>query len=381
VAVLVLVHVLATVDHARAEDAAPAPAPVVAFDDLVTAAAACEAGAVEALMTAAAVVDAREAADALFSTARACETRASDPARALVLYERILEDYPDARVAIGAETRRDALVALIGSDGAGAERARRFETLKERGGLSPSDAVLAEAAALAQEAWPGAGEVALWRAEALRRIGRLGDAAAAYDAVVARFPATAWAARAAEGGAAVAIARHRWDDAEARIARLPATERDDLAVRDSLRGDLADERAHVRRYVTAWIAFAAGVLLLIASLAQAAGSLRAVGRALRPPFEVAFAAPVVGILLIAAATSHAEIGPAVATISSGGIAIAWLSGAALVAAKARGQRLRARIAGHVVVSLIAIAGLVYVALTRHDLIDMVVETVRFGPDP
>ena len=366
----------------HAEDAAPAPAPGgVPFEDVVANATECEPAAVEALMAAVSVVDGREAADALFSTARACETRRNDPARALALYEQIIEDYPDERVAIGAETRRDALVALIGSDGAGAERAQRFEALKAQGGLQPSEAALREAAALAQEAWPGAGEVALWRAEALRRTGRLEAAAAAYDDVVARFPATAWAARAAEGAAAVAIQRHRWGDAEARIAKLPDTERDDRAVRDSLRVDLAAERAHVRWYVAAWVAFVAGLLLLIASLAQAAGSLRAVGRALRPPIEVAFAVPVVGILLIAAATSHVEIGPAVALISIGGIAIAWLSGAALVAAKARGKPVRARVAGHVAASLIAIAGLVYVALTRHDLIEMVIETVRFGPDP
>jgi hypothetical protein len=353
----------------------------VSLEDWTSAASACDPAAVEELLLAVVGEQARAAADALFSTARACEMRAGDPARALRLYEQILDHYPDERVALAAEVRRDALVARIGSDGAHVERARRFEALKARGGLQPSAEVLGEAEALAKEAWPGAGEVALWRAEALRRIGRLDAAAAAHDDVLARFPGTAWAARAAEGGAAVAIARHRWDDAEARIAKLPATERDDRAVRDSLRVDLAGERTHVRWYVAAWIGFLAGVLLLIASLVQAAGSLRAVVRALRPPTEVAFAAPVVGILLIAAATSHVEIGPAVGLISVGGIAIAWLSGAALVAAKARGWPLRRRIAGHVVVSVVAIAGLVYVALTRHDLIEMVVETVRFGPDP
>jgi tetratricopeptide (TPR) repeat protein len=360
---------------AHADDPAP-----TTFEDLAAAAAECTPTAVEAMLAAAAAAPPREVADALFSVARACETRAGDPARALALYERILRDHPDERVAIGAQTRRDALVALIGTDGAAAERARRFAALRERAGLQPDAAVLAEADALAHEAWPGAGEVALWRAEALRRTGRLAPAAAAYDDVLARFPGTAWAARAAEGAAAVAIRRHRWDDAEARIARLPSAAGDDRAVRDGLVAELATERTRVRWYLAAWIGLVVAVLLLAASLAQAAGSLRAVGRALRPPVEVAYAAPVVGILLIAAATSHAEIGPAIALISGGGLVIAWLSGAGLAAARRRGTLERWRIAAHVAVTLLGVAALVYVAIMRNGLLEMIVETVRFGPD-
>ncbi|MCW5807564.1 MAG: hypothetical protein KIT31_34725, partial [Deltaproteobacteria bacterium] len=55
-----------------------------------------------------------ELADTLFAAARACEDTLADPARALRLYERILAEEPDARVATAAARRAEQLRGRVG---------------------------------------------------------------------------------------------------------------------------------------------------------------------------------------------------------------------------------------------------------------------------
>src|SRR4029079_1326577 len=137
-----------------------------------------------------------------------------------------------------------------------------------------------------------------------------------------------------------------------------------------------------RWYMAAWVAIAGAFAALIASLADAVrrrppGARRA---ALRPPVEVVFLAPVAAVLVGGAFTAHPLIAPAVAAIAAGGLALSWLSGAALEALRAGGRGHTARSVAQVAVCLIGVAGVVYVALTRQDLLDTVIETVRFGPE-
>jgi hypothetical protein len=61
--------------------------------------------------------------------------------------------------------------------------------------------------------------------------------------------------------------------------------------------------------------------------------------------------------------------------------MAWLSGAALDALRARERPVRARALVHVAVCLVGIAALGYVVMMRDNLLDMVIETVKFGPEP
>jgi hypothetical protein len=361
-------------------DPDPEPPPSV-FGALAEAARSCDPAAVNALV--AALPQARgaeEASDALFTTARKCETVASDPVTALALYQRIVTDYPDARAAKGSATRLAELTALVGSDGAGADLARRFLALKQRASKSVDDAVLAEADGLARAAWPGAGDAALWRAERLRELGRFDAAAAAFDDVGARFADPILAKRAAVGAAAVAIYRHRFDDAARRIAALPADEPSDRAVRDDLAEQLENRRWRIAWYVRSWIVLIASIVLLLGSIAHATRSVRGMLRALVPPPEVLYAAPVLAILIFTSMTAFVPIIPAVAIIAGGGLALAWLSGAGLVAARRAGRPMRARAIIHAVVTALGVTALVYIAVTRSDLLDMIIETVQFGPD-
>jgi hypothetical protein len=94
-----------------------------------------------------------------------------------------------------------------------------------------------------------------------------------------------------------------------------------------------------------------------------------------------FLAPVAAVLVGVALTTHETIAPAVLTLSIGGLVLAGLSGTALDLLRASDRPLRRRALVHAGLSLIATIALLYISLMRDDLLDMVIETVRFGPEP
>jgi hypothetical protein len=90
---------------------------------------------------------------------------------------------------------------------------------------------------------------------------------------------------------------------------------------------------------------------------------------------------VAAVLVGVALTTHELIAPAVLLVSAGGLVLAGLSGATLDLLAARGRPLGRRALLHAALCATAVAALLYIALTRGDLLDMVIETVRFGPEP
>ena len=348
--------------------------------------------------------------DVLFAAARACEDRLLDPARAAAIYERIVADHPGARVAAAAARRIAALRALVGASGEAAAHAAELAQLVAGADAEPPAAVIRRGEVLSAAAWPGAPTAALWLADWLRRSGRLLEAQAHYAVVEARWPELPQARAALAGAAGCALDAHDWSLAETLASRLPVAEvadrpADQVAdrpvdqpadrpadraadrsvdriVRDELLAAAARGRRRDRWYAAAWLAIAGAFAALLGSLLEAvlrrsAGTWWA---ALRPPIEVMFLGPVALVLLGVAFTAHRAIAPAVATISAGGLALAWLSGAALELVRAGGRSQRLRGALHLLVCLAGVAGLVHVALTHGDLIDMLIESVRFGPE-
>jgi hypothetical protein len=350
------------------------------FADAATAAADCAPDKVDALIAALPSAPSPvDAASALFTTARRCQTEADAPERALALYDRIARDYPDAPAADGAATQARLLRGRIAPDGRGIDEARRFARL-QRDSKLPIAVALAEATVLAAADWPGAGEALVLRADLLRRLYGFADALRAYDEAAARYPGTPLAARAREGAVTCAIALRDWDRAE-RLARgLPADDAGDRAVRDGFLRDIDTGRWRATWYAVAWIALGLALVALLASIVHAAGAPRAALRALRPSIEVVYAVPVVAILFGASLFSHLAIQPAIAIISGGGLVIAWLSGSALDAARRRGSAVRARALLHVAIAIVAAAALAYIAVAREGLLDMIIETVKFGPE-
>lgn len=314
-------------------------------------------------------------ADALFGAARACEDRLLDPARARALYERILRELPDARVAQAAARRAEQLRAEIGARGEHAAEAAAFAQLVAAADTLASTELAARADSLADKPWPGAAEVALFAADVLRRRGAYAEARARYAAVETRFPERR--TDALRGGAGNAIEAHDWSAAERLIAALPIDTEPDLLIRDSLRSDMrAGRRAH-RLYLASWIGLVLAALVMIGSLVAACWRGRR--PSLRPPSEVLFLAPVALVLTAIAFASRAVVTPAVAQISAVGLAFAWLSGTTLDVLRARGRRILARALVHVLACAIAAGSIGYIAIVHSGIVELLAETVQAGP--
>lgn len=321
-----------------------------------------------------------ELADTLFAAARACEDRLHDPARALALYERLLRELPHARVTIAAERRAAMLRASVGARGEHAREATELEHLIASADALPPDAVIERAARLAAATWDGAPDAALWLAEYERRLKRFASAQERYAQVVARWPGTPQAIAAIRGGAGNAIDHGSWDLAEELTHQLPSATLGDRILREDLFAAARRGRLLSRLYLAAWFAVALVAAGLLGSLAEA--SLRGGRRwpALRPPLEVWFLVPLAALLLAVAHLARPAIAPTVTTITLGGLALAWLSGTTLDLLRARARPVRLRAALHVVGCAVAVLALCYISVTRNELIELLVETIRSGPE-
>ena len=316
--------------------------------------------------------------DEVYAAGRACEDKLVDPARALALYDRLLHDWPDASVARAAESRAAHLRALIGTGHA--REAHDFAQLIADADHASSADVIRRGDALAHAAWPGAPEAALWLAEWLRHAGSYGEADARYALVIATWPNAPQAKLAATGRAGASIDAKAWSRADALVAALTTTTPEDLAVRDDLSRALARGRFRVRLLLAAWIAGFATIALLLVSLIEAiVRGGRRLPR-LRPPIEIWFFGPVALVLAAASFTANQAIAPAVLRIAVTGIALAWISGATLDLLRARGRATRLRSVAHVALCALGVVAIAYLALAGSGLLDMLSETVRFGPE-
>ncbi len=318
-----------------------------------------------------------ELGDALFSAARACEDRLLDPARALALYERILRELPDARVAQAAERRARQLRAEVGPNREHAREAAEFAQLGAVADSLSTDELMRRADALAALPWPGAPDVALWVAEVLRRQQHFALAQPRYADAARHWPERTTAARL--GGAGNAVEAHDWSVAEHLVDGLPAEEPADRLIRENLRNDIANGRRAEHFYIAAWIALGLALLGMLASLLEAmfrGGHRRP---ALRPPLEVMFLAPVAVVLTGLAFAARAVVAPAVAQISIAGIAFGWMSGTTLDLLRTRGRRHRLRAVAHVVACAVGAIAIGYIAIVHGDLVELLAETVQAGP--
>ena len=80
-------------------------------------------------------------------------------------------------------------------------------------------------------------------------------------------------------------------------------------------------------------------------------------------------------------TAHRLIAPAVTALAGFGLVLAWLSGATLDLLRTRHRDVRRRSVLHACVALAGIAALFYIVLMRDNLLDLVIETMQFGPEP
>lgn len=319
-----------------------------------------------------------DVADETYAAGRACEDKLLDPARALALYDRVLHEWPDASVARAAESRAAHLRTQIGSGHA--REATDFARLIAAAEHLSADDVIRRGDLLAHTAWPGAPEAALWLAEWLRHATRFADADARYAYVIATWPSAPEAKLAATGRTGSAIDAKAWARAGELIAILPATTLEDAAVRDDLVSALARGRFRATLYLAAWLALAASLVMLLVSLLEAILHHGARWPRVRPPVEIWFSGPIALVLAGASFTAHQAIAPAVLRIAVTGIVLAWISGATLDLLSSRGRKTRLRSLGHVALCALGVLAVAYIALAGSGLLDLIAETVQFGPE-
>lgn len=319
--------------------------------------------------------------EAMGEAARACEDVLADPARALALYDRILTEFPNGSASRVARVRARLLRDRVGTGNAHAKEAAELAQLVTSADDMPLAEVVRRADALIAIDWPGAPDAALFLAEWLQRTGRLEDAQRRYEAIEATWPGTPQAAAARRGGAGVAIQAHAWERASEITRTLPAIDEADRVLREELLQRIARGQRLDFWYSVAWVLLIACVLALLASLVEA--GVRGGWRrpSLKPPVEVVFLLPVGAVLVGVALTTHTAIAPAVLALTIGGLVLAWVSGITLELLRVHRRALGLRAAANVALCLVAVAALVYIVLTRDDLLEMMIETVRFGPDP
>ncbi len=318
--------------------------------------------------------------DALFSAAQLYEEKLGDPARAAALYQRLVRDYPDSRVSLGAERRLAHLREALGPDDKGAAALAEMNDILFGHASRPEAESIArmEALVAANPNWRGAAQGLLWLGDAYARAGRTSDALAALDRVANGWPDSEEAFSALGRAAQLAARAGRFDRADRYVAAMHAD--DDPARQRSIEDAaalVARERLRERLFVAAQLAALVLFFGFLASIALGAGSARAAARAVaRPPIEVIYMAPVAAVLCLSSLTGYSQIAPAVAIIAGGGVVIAWLHGVAI----RLHQRQRLLVAAHTLAAVAGVIAVCYIAVHRTRLLDMIMATVRFGPD-
>lgn len=316
---------------------------------------------------------------ALFRAGQACEDTLADPARGLALYERLVRELPDAGIAIAAGRRIELLRGQVGAGGQHAREAAELARLiAEADQLAPAE-LDRRARSLTEVDWSGASDAVLWHAEWLRRGKRFVEADARFAEVVARWPGTPQANDALRGGAGAANDAGDWARAEELARRIPEGDPADRVMSEELLATAAAGRRRDLWYIIAWLAVVAALAGLGASFADA---LRRAPppRRVRLPSELIFLAPVAAVMIGVALTTHETIAPAVTIVSAGGLLLAGVSGATLDLLRAAGRPMRRRAVLHVGICFVAVVALLFIALVRDHLLELVIETVRFGPE-
>ncbi|MGE5182793.1 MAG: tetratricopeptide repeat protein [Acidobacteriota bacterium] len=309
-------------------------------------------------------------ADALFAAARACELRLHDPAHAARLYERIVREQPDARVALSAQRRGETLRAELGPHDEYAAQAAAFSDLVATADTLTPEQVIARADTVAAGNWPGTPDVELWLAGWLHGRGRFRAALRVYGELARRWPSSPQALDGARDAASCALDAKDWDLAQQLATQLPGGN----PVEDAARAELIAAAKRGRRQAAlehaAWLALLLALAVLGASLYDA---IHRGGRrwpALRPPVEAMFLAPLATLLCAIAWLGQRTIAPAVTRISVTGIVLGWLSGAALDLLRARGRPARARSLVHVAACVLGVVAIAYISIVHDNLIDL-----------
>ncbi len=305
------------------------------------------------------------APDALMEAADLSESRLFDPARALTSYSLVVTSYPQSRLAGRAATRKAELERMLGDPRTDAASLGAFTRLLGEAADPPVPAVREQVAHFLVEhpGFPLATRGQLWLARAAEQAGDLDEALRRYE--LAADGSDGLAARALYGKARLLLKRGRLREAEAAYEAL-ARFSDPVSLRERTQGRSALRSARIRR----GLRIASLAVLILFLLTQ----LR--GFRWRPiPIEVRFLAPIAALFVLAGAFQQRASARAIALIAVGGLAITWLS-----AGRARGSMAMTERLVRALAAALAVAALSYLAVVENRLGEVVLETLRSGPE-
>jgi len=307
------------------------------------------------------------APEALFEAALLYEETLSEPETARRYYRELCERYPHSRLLRRAQKRLEALAAALST---GAAPLVLFQAILRSTGESSRERQSRLAALLAEHPDFALADQALFLlADTALRLGE-GDAARRYlDELYRRYPQSQWAGQGHKLHAETLLASRRIAEARSHyqaLLRFPGPLWPLLAQEGLVACSQASRRLYLA--ITAW-----GLLGLLALCALYYGR-----KGLwPPPFEIYYYVPVAGFLSGAALLVQGGAGGAVvAPIWQFGLAGAVLSWLAAAAAR----RPRSRLFWGLFVRAAGVVALSYLIVYHHGLIDVLIETVRNGPE-
>jgi hypothetical protein len=195
-------------------------------------------------------------------------------------------------------------------------------------------------------------------------------AMARFLEVEQRFPTSEWASRAKKARADILLRTGHPEEARRVYEELGRST--DLLARAASHEGLTAVRATLLRVIVLWLAIAYFALFLIANVVI----LRRLHAGFAVPTEVWFYLPVALVFVAAAATENGAIALATAGIALGGGVVVWLVCALL---RARPGHWPARIS-ELAASTLAIISVMYIAVQATGLTDLMIETLRSGPE-
>lgn len=262
-----------------------------------------------------------------------------------------------------------ALLSVVGPDVLAQARQDRFLDLLRSYPERPPGETFRQVAQLVDEgAFEGRARAEFWIGSAQLAAGDRDGARAWFGRLSRDYPGSAWEER-GWVGLGDAAARER-DYATALRWYGRAATAGDEAVRELARIDGGRARILQGRQRTAWVAGALAALIA----AFFAGSILRARGAVRPlPAETHILLPVLAVLALLSLRVDPAPRVAILELCAGGAVLSLLSGMRLRAV--RPARLP-----HALLGLTALLCVAYVAVYRGDLIGMVQETFRAGPE-
>jgi TolA-binding protein len=311
------------------------------------------------------------AADALLEAAQLSEEKLGRPDRAAELYGKLLERYPTNRLSLRARARHEFLVANLKAGNA--PLAEYQDILMRYSTRAPEESVARMEKLIASHPdFPLADEARLWLARGDLAAGRFEEAARRYRAIEERAPNSPAALQARKGRADAELAAGHPLDAR-KLYQALATD-GDRPIAEAARVGIDETSRAVGRLVTEGLTGLYLIFFLAACGWQGRKHLR------RVPFELKFYLPVAALFVLAGATENRAIAFATGGIAVGGAIVVWLGGAATAARIARGPISLLQRSIRAGATALAVGALVYGAVFVTHLTDLVVETLRNGPD-